>query len=68
MASAWAAGTLTSGSTPVPSQLVLLIGLTARAKGTRIKKSSLRISMRTGWAPPPVVSPTMVARFMFLRL
>src|SRR5258708_2029977 len=43
VARASAAGTFTSGSTPVPSQLVLLIGLMARAKGTPIMKwSSMR--------------------------
>lgn len=36
--SASAAGTFTSGSTPVPSQLVFEIGLTARANGTPIEK------------------------------
>jgi hypothetical protein len=33
-----ACGTLMSGSTPTPSQLVLEIGLIARAKGTPIMK------------------------------
>ena len=33
-----AAATLTSGSTPVPSQFVLEMGLMARAKGTPIMK------------------------------
>jgi len=36
--SASAAFTFTSGSTPVPSQFVLVMGFTARAKGTPIMK------------------------------
>ena len=36
--SASAAGTFTSGSTPVPSQFVLVIGLIARANGTPMMK------------------------------
>src|SRR5690349_10080928 len=35
---AWSAGTLTSGSTPVPSQFVLERGLMARANGTPMLK------------------------------
>ena len=68
MARASGAGTLTSGSTPVPSQLVLEMGLMARAKGTPIIKWSSMRWPETGWAPPPVVSPMMVARLRFLRL
>ncbi len=36
--SALSAGTFTLGLTPVSSQFVLVIGLTERAKGMRIKK------------------------------
>src|SRR5580704_7328589 len=68
VASASAAETFTSGSTPVPSQLVLETGLTAFAKGTPIMKWSSMRWPDTGWAPPPVVSPTIVARPRFLRL
>jgi hypothetical protein len=49
--SASAAGTATSGSTPVPSQLVPVIGLTARPNGTDAwTPSSGKRCMSTGWA------------------
>src|SRR4029079_18972924 len=59
---------MTQGCTPVPSQLVFVIGLIARPVGTNIPKCSLRRKPPPGCAPPPVVSPTIVARFRFLRL
>ncbi|HEX9733504.1 MAG TPA: hypothetical protein VGG06_16150 [Thermoanaerobaculia bacterium] len=47
--SASAAGTATSGSTPVPSQLVPVIGLTARPNGTDARTpSSGKRCMSTG--------------------
>src|ERR1700690_3046833 len=66
--SASAAGTFTSGSTPTPSQLVLVVGLIARANGTPIVNRSSMRWPATGCAPPPVTSPTIVARFSTLRL
>src|SRR5688572_18901795 len=63
-----AAGTFTSGSTPTPSQFVFVIGLIARPFGTTATKRSSISCGATGCAPPPVVSPTMVARLRFLRL
>ena len=66
--SAWSAGTITSGVTPVPSQFVLVIGLIARPVGTNMPKCSLRRKPPPGCAPPPVVSPMIVARFKFFRL
>src|SRR5260370_41531450 len=44
------------------------MGLMARAKGTPIIKWSSMRWPETGWAPPPVVSPMIVARFRFFRL
>ena len=66
-ASAWSAGTFTSGSTPVPSQLVWVIGLTARPLGTNRSKCGESCRRSPGLAPPPVVSPMIVARFRFFR-
>ena len=62
------ASTVTSGSMPVPSQFVFEIGLIARAKGTPMMKCSSIRWPDTGCAPPPVVSPTIVARLRFFRL
>src|SRR6059036_3769137 len=66
--SAWSAATRMSGSTPVPSQLVLLIGLMARPLGTPTPRWGWTRRKPPGCAPPPVVSPTIVARLRFLRL
>src|SRR3954452_6357110 len=63
-----AAGTFTSGSTPTPSQFVCVMGLIARAFGTPMMKWSSMRRPETGCAPPPVVSPTIVARFCAFRL
>jgi len=57
----------TSGFTPTCSQLVLVIGLIERAVGTNTMKSWPRGKTSPGLAPPPVVSPTSVARFWVLR-
>ena len=67
VASASAAGTLMSGSTPVPSQFVCVIGLIGRECGTLMTKFSPTGRGPTGCAPPPVTSPTIVARFCALR-
>src|SRR5262245_18612956 len=66
--SAWSAGTGTSGFTPVPSQFVFVTGLIDRANGTPTPKWSVTRNPRVGCAPPPVVSPTIVARFCAWRL
>jgi hypothetical protein len=66
--SACSAGTSTSGLTPVPSQFVFVTGLMARPRGTNISKCSPTRTPPPGCAPPPVVSPTMVARLRFFRL
>src|SRR5690554_1928047 len=68
LSSASAADTSISASTPVPSQFVFVIGLTARSHGTPIVNCSLIHSSHTGCAPPPVVSPTIVARSRTFRL
>jgi hypothetical protein len=46
-----AAGTLTSGSTPVLSQFVLVIGFTNRPNDKRMKKRSSIWCGATVWAP-----------------
>jgi len=49
-------------------RILFVIGLIARANGTPIWKCSLTFTPFTGCAPPPVVSPMIVARCRFLRL
>src|SRR4026207_2043428 len=63
-----AAGTATSGLIPTPSQFVFVIGLMARPVGTKTVRSWGSGTPRPGLAPPPVVSPTIVARFRVCRL
>ena len=46
-----------SGTTPVPSHLVPVTGLTDRANGTEIAMVQEIGTVLAGWAPPPVVSP-----------
>ena len=57
------AGTAMSGATPIPSQLVFVIGLMALPYGTQTEKWSLARRSPPPWAPPPVVSPIRVARW-----
>src|SRR6266516_6001778 len=65
--SASSAGTLTSGTTPTPSQFVPVMGLIEFPHGTLIAKCSPKRPSDAGCPPPPVVSPTMVARFRACR-
>ena len=51
-----------SGTTPVPCQFVPVTGLTDRANGIPMCTAALIGKPRVGCAPPPVVSPTTVAR------
>ena len=60
VSSAPAAGTFTSGLTPIPSQSPLVRGSTARLLGTNTEKCAASRMKRPGWAPPRVVSPTTV--------
>jgi hypothetical protein len=57
-----------SGWTPVPSQLVPVTGLTDRASGMVISNVSVSRNGMVGCAPPPVASPTSVARPSACRL
>ena len=61
--SASAAGAATSGFTPTPSQFVPVVGFSPRPPGMNIPKSGVSGAPPPGLAPPPVVSPTIVASF-----
>jgi hypothetical protein len=68
---AWSASVLltwTSGVTPAPSQFVFVVRLIDRAKGTPTLKWASTAWNIVGWAPPPVVSPITVTRWMACRL
>jgi len=68
--SRWAASiasvllTWTSRVTPVPSQFVFVVRLIERAKGTPTLKWASTGWNIVGWAPPLVVSPITVTRWM----
>src|SRR5262245_45275418 len=65
--SAASADTAMSGTTPVLSQLVLVTGLIGRPQGTTIVNHSSSSCGAVGCAPPPVVSPTIFARWRDCR-
>jgi hypothetical protein len=63
-----AASTAMSGTTPVPSHLVPVTGLTDRANGTEIAMVQEIGTVLAGWAPPQVVSPISSARSCACRV
>ena len=66
--SASADAAATSGCTPLPSQLPLVIGLTGEPVDTNTLKPSSSGNGRPGLAAPPLASPTTVARLAFFSV
>ena len=61
-------GTLISGSTPVPSQLVLEIRIDRTADRDERCEMVMQANVAARVGTPPVVSPMIVARLRFWRL